>query len=140
MFRAKLTVAIVFLLVSSCMQLSGQDSSTLLAELNQVIGEHYVVSLKGKILIVDGYREGEQVKQDKVNVFDLDIETLGFSETEQAVIIRCYSEYEACVSRTLTRERKGKDYRNRLLFAVPADGSGSNIETAFRKLLVSLTA
>ena len=122
------------------MQLSGQDSSTLLAELNQVIGEHYVVSLKGKILIVDGYREGEQVKQDKVNVFDLDIETLGFSETEQAVIIRCYSEYEACVSRTLTRERKGKDYRNRLLFAVPADGSGSNIEKAFRKLLISLTA
>lgn len=134
MFRA-ITVLVFAVFVNV---VNAQDIETQIASFNEIIGKDYQVSNKGKILIIDGFREGEQVKQDKVNIYDLDLGSLSFSESEQAVIIRCSSEFEDCITRILTRERNKKSYRKRILFEVKSDRSGAEIENGFRSLISEL--
>ena len=61
---------------------SAQDVAAVIDGFNELTGPAYSVSNKKKVLIIEGFREGEQVKVDKVDVFDLDIETLKYSETD----------------------------------------------------------
>lgn len=115
-----------------------QDLSATVATFNEAIGQEYNVSAKGKTLEVRGYREGKQVKVDKVNVFDLDIESVKFIVEDRAVSVKCYSDLDGCVNQVLTQDTR-KSYRKRLVFGI-ADGiSGTEVETKLRDLLSEMT-
>tara|TARA_R110000868_G_scaffold38770_1_gene135390 strand:+ start:166 stop:627 length:462 start_codon:yes stop_codon:yes gene_type:complete len=113
----------------------GQDVLSEIKTFNEVIGGDYVVSNKKKILIVKGFREGKQVKVDKVNVFDLDMKSLKFSEVDNAVSIKCYSDLEGCVEKTLTRERNKKSYRNRVVIGLGDNVVGSEVKGKLKLVL-----
>jgi hypothetical protein len=108
-----------------------------IAELNAALGSEYEVSFKGKNLSVKAFREGKQMKVEQVNVFDLDIETLNYSEVDATVSVKCYSDLDGCVQQTLLLDKK-KDYRKRLVFEVSKAESGKAIEGKLRTLLVEL--
>ena len=112
-----------------------QDLEARIETFNEITGVEYLVSNKKKTLVIQGFREGEQVKVDKVNVFDLDIETLSFSETDNAISIKCYSDLDGCVERTLTRERNKKSYRNRIVFGLTENMSGLEVLEALKLVL-----
>lgn len=115
-----------------------QDVDARIATFNEAIGKEYNVSAKGKTLEVEGFREGKQVKIDKVNVFDLDLETVKFIEEDNAVSVKCYSDLDGCVNQVLTQDTR-KSYRKRLVFGI-ADGiSGTEIEDKLRSLLIEMT-
>lgn len=135
MFRANIIISSIISFLSVSCSLQAQSTKAMLMQFNTMLGENYKVTVKGKTLIVDGFREGDLVKQDRVNMFDLDVESLEFSEHEQAVIIRCYTDYDDCITSTLTRERKKKSFRKRLIFSAASAHSGVEIEEAFKKLL-----
>jgi hypothetical protein len=99
-----------------------------------VIGKDYTVSNKGKTLIIDGFREGKHLKQDKVNVFDLDMETLGFSEVDNTVSVKCYSDLDGCVNQVLLLDKR-KSYRVRLVFGLPEKVSGEEVVYKLRSVL-----
>ncbi|MCF8465372.1 MAG: hypothetical protein K9G41_11045 [Flavobacteriales bacterium] len=108
-----------------------------IAEWNTALGSEYEVSFKGKNLSVKAFREGKQMKVEQVNVFDLDIETLHYSEVDATVSVKCYSNLDGCVQQTLLLDKK-KDYRKRLVFEVLKAESGTAIEGKLRTLLVEL--
>lgn len=117
---------------------SAQDVPSRIAAFNESIGNEYSVSAKGKTLEVQGFREGKQVKADKVNVFDLDLETIKFIEEDKAVSVKCYSDLDGCVNQVLTQDTR-KSYRKRLVFGI-ADGiSGTEVEEKLRGLLIDMT-
>lgn len=138
MFRAIFGTVVLLFICWMNNQTKAQDIEAEISLFNETIGEEYHLGHKGKILIIDGFREGEQVKQDKVNIYDLDMESLTYSEEEHAVMIRCISELEDCVARVLMRERNKKSYRKRILFAVRTNEFGVEIEGRFRKILTDL--
>ncbi|MBL4586144.1 MAG: hypothetical protein JKX84_03675 [Flavobacteriales bacterium] len=111
-----------------------QDVPAKIDAFNAAIGKQYNVSNKGNKLIIEGFREGKQVKVDKVNVFDLDLKTLKFSEKDRAVSIKCYSDIDGCVNRVLLLNKK-KSYRQRVVFAVPENVSGEEIVNKLKILL-----
>ena len=106
-------------------------------ELQAVVGDDYKIRNKGKLFIVEGFREGKQVKIDEVNVFDLDIETLNYSDVDGTVSLKCYSDLEGCVKQTLLIDKK-KSYRKRLVFGVSGNDSGKIIEENLRSLLTEM--
>ena len=112
-----------------------QDVLTRIDDFNEATGFAYSVSNKKKILIIEGFREGEQVKMDKVDVFDLDMKTLKYSEKDQSVSIKCYSELDGCVTSTLVRERNKKSYRNRIVFGLTENVAGEEVLRELRQLL-----
>lgn len=138
MFRAKMVLASMIILLTASSVLEAQNNALMLEDFNTIIGDAYSVSIKGKTLIVDGFREGNRVKQDRVNLYDLDLGSLEFSEEEQAVIIRCHADYADCISSTLMRERNKKSYRKRLLFSIASTQSGLEVEEAFKNLIFTL--
>lgn len=115
-----------------------QDVPARIAAFNEAIGQEYNVAAKGKTLEVQGFREGKQVKVDKVNVFDLDKETVKFIVEDNAVSVKCYSDLDGCVNQVLTQDTR-KSYRKRLVFGI-ADGiSGTEVESKLRDLLNEMT-
>jgi len=116
-----------------------QDVPASIDAFNETLAPAYIVSNKKKILVIEGFREGEQVKIDQVNVFDLDMETLKYSETDQSVSIKCYSDLDGCVTSTLTRERNKKSYRNRIVFGLEDNASKEEVLNKLRQLLKQMT-
>lgn len=116
-----------------------QDVDGQLLNLNEALYPSYEISRKKGDLTIKGFREGEQVKTDEVNVYDLDFETLKYSESENAVIIKCFADVDGCVMRILQRERKKKTFRNRVVFAVPEGKTGLEIEEKLRRFLMDLS-
>ena len=98
----------------------------------------YLISLP-LLLIIKGFREGEQVKTDEVNIYALDFETLKYSDSEDAVVIKCFADIDGCVMRILQKERKKKTFRNRLIFATPKGKTGLEIEEKLRLFLLDLS-
>ncbi len=114
---------------------SAQDVEAKLVTFNEALGKSYQLSNKGKHLIVEGFREGAKVKIDKVNIYELDLATIKYSENDKTVSVKCYSDLDGCVKRTLVRERNKKSYRNRIVFAVPEKSTGKEIMTKLKLLL-----
>ena len=117
---------------------SGQDLAAKIQNLNTLLGSDYAVSNKGKTLIVDGFREGNHVKNNRVNVFELDSETIKYSESENSVSVSCYSDGDGCVVSVLTRERKKKSYRNRLVFGILEKSEGDDVVQALKEVIKSV--
>ena len=112
-----------------------QEVEARILSFNESIGNSYSMSNKGANLIIEGFREGKRIKRDKVNIHELDFASLKFSEDENAVVLKCFSDMDGCVNRVLVNENK-KSYRNRILFAIPPDGvSGEEIATKLRMVL-----
>lgn len=102
----------------------------------KAVGSSYKVSNKGKILIVEGYREGKQVKEERINVFDLDVESIRYNEVDNAVSVQCFAETDGCVEQRLLLDRK-KDFRKRLVFGL--DGAEpAEVEKTLRELLTEM--
>ena len=117
---------IVFTLIIPYGSAFSQDVDGSIAAFNEAIGKEYNVDHKGKILIIEGFREGKQVKVDKVNVFDLDLSTIKFSSQDNSVSVKCYSDLDGCVERVLLLNAK-KSYKPRVVFGI-ADGiSGEEV-------------
>ena len=84
--------------------------------------------------MIEGFREGQQIKLDKVNIYALDFETIKFSEKDQSVSVKCYSDLDGCVNRVLIQNKK-KSYKQRLVFGI-ADGiSGEEVLNKLKLLL-----
>lgn len=126
-----LVILLSSLSVSWCMS---QDVPAKIAAFNEAIGKEYNVKNKGKTLIIEGFREGKQVKVDKVNVFDLDFMTLKFSETDNSVSVKCHSDLDGCVNRVLLQNKK-KSYKGRVVFGIAEGISGEEVMNKFRLLL-----
>ncbi|MFM1875095.1 MAG: hypothetical protein RL266_832 [Bacteroidota bacterium] len=138
MFPRRVTVFVILLLTINGSPVLGQDVDATVTALNEALGPTYVVSHKGKMLVVESFREGQQVKVDKINVFDLDTASIAYSSDENVVSIKCYSDLDACVERTLIINKK-KSFRQRLAFGVEEGRSGSEIESKLRTMVISLS-
>lgn len=84
--------------------------------------------------MVKGFREGKQVKLDKVNIYDLDFKSLKFSEKDQSVSVKCYSDLDGCVNRFLLLNKK-KSIRARLVFGLADGTSGEEVKNNLELLL-----
>jgi hypothetical protein len=104
---------------------------------NSVIGKDYRVSVKGNTLLIEGYREGKQLKLDKVNVFDLDLGSMMYSGVDTTVSVKCLDGLDGCVERHLLLDKK-KSYRERMVFAVPSEGDANEIMSKLNELLKSM--
>lgn len=138
-----LNTKILTLLVTAVLMplsfLFGQDIEGRLLALNEVVNPSYKVVNKGFDLKIEGFRDGEHVKIDEVNVYDLDLESLRYSSSENAVVVKCFEDVDGCVMRVLIRERKKKSYRNRIVFAVPEGKSGDEVAEKLRLFLMDLS-
>ena len=131
----RVTIILVLLLIGlSATMCMSQDVPAKLDAFNEAIGKEYYVKNKGKFLIIEGFREGKQVKTDKVNVYDLDFKTLKFSETDKSVSVKCYSDLDGCVNRVLIQNKK-KSYKGRVVFGIADDISGEEVLSKLRLLL-----
>lgn len=110
---------------------SAQDVPARLMAFNEAIGRSYNVKNKGKILLIEGFREGKQLKLEKVNVYDLELETMKYSEEDRTVSVSCFDDLDGCVEQTLLLDKK-KSYRKRLVF-----GLDENVDS--NEILVKLT-
>lgn len=126
MIRSLLLILVLGICVSH-VDCFSQDVEGRLLALNEVLAPSYKIEVKGSDMLVSGYREGEVVKVDRVNVYDLDIETLKLSLSDNTVAVKCYSDLDGCVARTLTRERKKKSFRQRIVFGIDEGKSGEEI-------------
>lgn len=111
-----------------------QDVPAKIDAFNEAIGKEYNVKNKGKFLIIEGFREGKQVKTDKVNVYDLDFKTIKFSEKDMSVSVKCYSDLDGCVNRVLLQNKK-KSYKGRVVFGIADSISGEEVLNKLRLLL-----
>ena len=125
---------IVFTLIIPYGSAFSQDVDGSIAAFNEAIGKEYNVNHKGKILIIEGFREGKQVKVDKVNVFDLDLSTIKFSSQDNSVSLKCYSDLEGCVERVLLLNAK-KSYKPRVVFGLADGVSGDEILSKFELVI-----
>ena len=114
-----------------------QNVQSTIAEMNTMLNPEYEFSAKGKTLLVKGFREGKQLKEEQVNVFDLDIESLFYSEADGTVAVKCYSDLDGCVEQKLLLDKK-KTYRIRFVIAVPSE-MGTTVADTMRKLLSEMT-
>lgn len=126
-----LVIILNCLSVTWCMS---QDVPAKIDAFNEAIGKEYNVKNKGKFLIIEGFREGKQVKVDKVNVYDLDFKTLKFSETDNSVSVKCHSDLDGCVNRVLLLNRK-KSYKTRVVFGLAEGIDGQEVMNKLRLLL-----
>lgn len=138
MFQTRIAVFAFLLVTIYGSPVSGQDVDATVSALNAALGPTYLVSHKGKMLVVESFREGQQVKVDKINVFDLDTTSIAYSVEENVVSIKCYSDLDPCVERTLIINKK-KSFRQRLAFGVEEGRSGNEIESKLRTMILSLS-
>lgn len=117
---------------------TAQDVPAKLMAFNEAIGKAYNVSNKGKILLVQGFREGKQIKLDKVNVFDLDLETFKYSEADRTVSVNCYADLDGCVEQTLLLDKR-KSYRKRLVFGLDDGANADEILEDLQALLFDMS-
>lgn len=131
---------IFFLLLSTILASRAftQDVPARLMAFNESIGKAYNVKNKGKILLVEGFREGKQIKIDKVNVYDLELETLKYSEADNTVSVNCFEDLDGCVEQTLLLDKR-KSYRKRLVFGLEENTSPNEILVKLRELLDDMT-
>ena len=137
MIRSFLLILVLNICVSH-VDVFSQDVDGRFMSLNEVLAPSYNIERKGSNILISGYREGELVKVDKVNIYDLDIETLKISSVDSTVSVKCYSDLDGCVARTLVRERKKKNYRNRIVFGIDEGKSGEEIADKLRLLMIDL--
>jgi hypothetical protein len=135
--RSLLLILVLGICVSNVDGFS-QDVEGRLMAVNEVLAPNYSIELKGSDILISGYREGEMVKVDRVNVYDLDLETLKLSPADSTVSIKCHSDFDGCVARTLTRERKKKSYRGRIAFGIDKGKSGEEIAEKLRLFMTEL--
>lgn len=105
-----------------------------LGYLNTLLSGSEELSVKGKFLIIKGFKEGIQVKEDKVNKYDLNPDQVSLSETENLVSIKCYSELDGCVERKSLVVNK-KAFRKRVVFEVKSADHGAKVVRALTHLI-----
>jgi len=116
----------------------GQDVPAKIDALNTVLGKDYTIFNKGNKLIIEGFREGKPIKIDKVNIFDLDLNTIQYSEKDGTVSVGCNADADDCVSRVLLRDKE-KRYRKRIVFGADDKVAAEKIVLKLKLLLHDMT-
>jgi len=111
----------------------GQDNDAL-SRANTVLAPDHIMEVKGKQLIVVGYREGKKVKTDKVNMLDLDPESVAFDTAFSIVSVSCFPEMGECVQRQLHADGQ-KSYRWRVAFDMKDRTAADALMAALREML-----
>lgn len=117
--------------------LTHEQHDDALEPLNRLIGPDDIVRLERKHLIIEGYREGNLVKSDKVNRYDLDPAGVSYDGETKVVSVPCHSDLDDCVERKLLLDGQ-KNYRKRVAFGVKDDEQAAKLMDAWRNLLTQL--
>lgn len=128
------TLIVVLITCVNAFTCFSQDVPAKLAAFNEAVGKEYNAFNKGKFLMIEGYREGKQVKLDKINIYDLEFETIKFSVKDQSVSVKCYSDLDGCVERVLMLNKK-KSYKKRMVFGISEGVDGEEVAAKFQLLL-----
>ncbi len=90
--------------------------------------------LKGKSLMINSFRESELVKEDKINIYDLNPKSVVYSTEEKLVVVKCTKDADGCVERK-TMKVSRKAYRNRVTFSVTSPDHGEKVVKALHHLI-----
>lgn len=129
------SVHCILIILMSVTTVFAQSFDSRVAGLSRSLGSDYELELRKTTLIVKGFRDGFQVKEDRMSVYDLDRDAISYSEDESSVILRCLPETEDCITRELTRERKKKSFRTRTVFSVNEHEHGKAIAEEMKSLI-----
>lgn len=134
-----LRLSLVFVLVFFGNQ-SGMAQQTVTKEsaieyLNQKLKSTDRLELKGKFLMVKTFRGGEPIKEDKINIYDLNPKSVSFQPNESLVVAKCLGDADGCVERKTIKVGR-KSYRNRVTFMVTSKEDGQNIAKALNHLIM----
>jgi hypothetical protein len=111
----------------------GQNGAAL-ERANAILAPDNIMEVKGKQLIVVGFREGKKVKTDKVNMLDLDLASVAFDSALSIVSVSCFSDMGECVQRQLHADGQ-KNYRWRIAFDVKNRTAAETLMVAIREML-----
>jgi len=92
----------------------GQNGDAL-SSANAILAPDNIMEVKGKQLVITGFREGKKVKTDKVNMLDLDPASVAFDTVLSIVSVSCFTDMGECVQRQLHADGQ-KSYRWRVAF------------------------
>lgn len=121
--------------VSFCQAQSAHTDAVL--RVNAIIAPHNSMEVKRKQLIVEGFREDKKVKTDKINYFDVDLESLSYSIEDGLVSMACHKDMGDCVERHLHIDGQ-KTYRKRVAFEVADAAKAEQLMAELRTLVHSL--
>ena len=128
------TPIVILIICVNALTCFAQDVPAKLAAFNEAVGKEYNAFNKGKFLMIEGYREGKQVKLDKINIYDLEFETVKYSGKDQSVSVKCYSDLDGCVERVLMLNKK-KSYKKRMVFGISEEINGEEVAAKLQLLL-----
>ncbi len=94
--------------------------------LNGLLKGNEELSVQGKYLIIKGFNDGTQAKEDKVNKYDLDPERIEYVPDQGVVTMKCLGDADACIERKSVLVNK-KAYRNRVAFSVSGKEHGAMV-------------
>lgn len=120
-------------LLLMCLHSFGQDIEMLIRA-NAVLAPEHVLEVKGKQLIVVGFREGKKVKTDKIHMLDLDPTSVAFDTALSIVSVSCFPDMGECVQRQLHPDGQ-KSYRWRVAFDVKNRTAADVLMVAIREML-----
>ena len=102
--------------------------------LNKQLEQSDRLELKGKFLLIESSRDGQLVKEDKINIYDMDPMSVQYVAEENMVVMRCLSDADGCVERT-TIKVTPKTYRKRVTFGVLSKEHGQKVARTLSHLI-----
>lgn len=103
--------------------------------MNQKMTSTDQLELKGKFLLIKTSRGGEPIKEDKINIYDLNPKSVSFQPNENLVVAKCFDDADGCIERKMLKVGR-KSYRNRVTFMVNSKEDGRNIAKALNHLIM----
>ena len=125
------------LILMSNLCLAQNESNSILSSVNKLISPENIITIQRKSLIIEGFREGEKVKTDKVNYFDLNPKSVSYSEADGIVSISCHEDMSECVERHLLLDGQ-KNFRKRIAFGMSDHSKAEQLVGELRNLITSL--
>lgn len=133
----KMILFATLLLTLFSVVVSGQGAQMALDRVNALAAPDNVLQIKGKQLMVDGFREGQKVKTDRVNFLDLDPASVAFDTETSVVSVACFAEMGECVQRQQYSDGR-KNFRWRIAFDVKDSAHSESLMNALTELLNQL--
>jgi hypothetical protein len=125
---------LAFTLIASAKAQEPISKEATISYLNQRLVGSDVLSLKGKFLEIESSREGTRIKNDKINIYDLDPKSVRYVAEENLVMATCFDDADGCIER-LSLKVSRKSYRKRVTFVADNKLTGEIIANALRHLI-----
>lgn len=133
--RLSLAFVLVFFGIQDCMAQQTVSKESAVEYLNQKLKSTDQLELKGKYLLIRTFRGSEPIKEDKVNVYDLNPKSVSYAPEENLVMAKCFGDADGCIERKTIKVGR-KSYRNRVTFMVNSKEDGQNIARALNHLIM----